>query len=322
MANMGWSSWWRQARRAVMGVGLAAGGALLGGAGIGYYVANELTRPAHPTPSDDYVFSPFETGADFEDITFPSERDGRRVRGWWLSRPETNRVVVCCPGYRGNRWQLVGIGTALWRAGFNVLLFDYPGHGMDLGRRVTLGYYEVGDFLGALDYVEQRLPSARVGALGYSMGGAVAILGTARRPEVRALVADSAFARHTDVVAQAIQNTIRLPVGPLFASITDVFLPLLAGYHHADVAPIASVARICPRPLLIIHGTQDTTVPEEHAHLLFEAAGEPKEIWLGEGAAHCGTYFLDRAAYVRRVSAFFERNLGAASEDRELPASA
>lgn len=322
MMSTGWSSWWRQMRGAVMGLGLAAGGALLGGAGIGYYVANELTRPARPTPSDEYVFSPFETGADFEDIDFPSERDGRRVRGWWLPRTETNRVIVCCPGYRGNRWQLVGIGTGLWRAGFNVLLFDYPGHGMDLGRRVSLGYREVGDFLGALNYVEQRVSDARVGVLGYSMGGAVAVLGTARRSEVRAIVADSPFARHADVVAQAIQNTLRVPVGPLFASVADVFLPLLAGYRHADVTPIASVAQISPRPLLLIHGTQDETIPVEHAHQLFAEAQEPKELWLGNGAAHCGTYFLDRPTYVQRVTEFFERHLGASTEHTELPVSA
>ncbi len=322
MASMWWSSWWRQAHGAIMGVGLAAGGALLGGAGIGYYVANELTRPARPTPSDDYVFSPFETGADFEEIDCASERDGRRVRGWFLLRPETNRVIVCCPGYRGNRWQLVGIGTGLWRAGFNVLLFDFPGHGMDLGRRVSLGYYEVGDFLGALDYVERRVPNARVGVLGYSMGAAVAILGTARRSEVMAVVADSPFARHADVVAQAIQHTVRVPVGPLFASIADVFLPLLAGYHHADVAPIASVALLSPRPLLLIHGTSDETIPVAQAHQLFAEAREPKELWLGKGAAHCGTYFLDRPGYVARVCAFFERHLGASTEHAALAASA
>lgn len=322
MTTMGWSGWWRQVRRAAVGLGIAAGGALLGGAGVGYYVANELTKPARPTPSDDYVISPFETGADFEEISFPSERSGRQVRGWWLGRPETSRVIIGCAGYRGSRWQLVGIGTALWRAGFNTLLFDYPGHGVDLGRRVSLGYYELGDFLGVLDYVRGRLRDACIGVIGYSMGGAVGILGSARRPEVRALVTDSAFARHADVVAQAIYNTVHLPVGPLFASIADYFLPLLAGYHYADVEPITSVAAIAPRPLLIIHGTQDPTIPIEHARRLYAAAGEPKELWLGEGAVHCGTYFLDREAYVQRVTAFFERHLVGASEPADLPASA
>src|SRR3712207_7622089 len=49
-----------------------------------------------------------------------------------------------------------------------------------------------------------------------------------------------------------------------------------------------------PRPLLIVHGTADALIPVEHARRLYEVAGEPKELWLVDGAAHCGAYFVDR----------------------------
>jgi fermentation-respiration switch protein FrsA (DUF1100 family) len=42
---------------------------------------------------------------------------------------------------------------------------------------------------------------------------------------------------------------------------------------------------------------------------LYEAAGEPKELWLLEGAGHCDAYFADREAYCERVAAFFEEHL-------------
>jgi hypothetical protein len=42
---------------------------------------------------------------------------------------------------------------------------------------------------------------------------------------------------------------------------------------------------------------------------LYEAAGDPKGLWLVEGAGHCETYFLDREAYCDRVAAFFEEHL-------------
>jgi len=317
MLKAAWRSGWRRGwrrhmRRTAAGMGALAGGALLGGAGIGYYIANEITKPARRTPSDDYVISPYETGADYEDVAFPAARGDHLIRGWWMPRPETDRVIVGCTGYRGSRWFLIGIGTALWRAGFNVLLFDYYGHGADRGgRRISLGYHELGDLLSALDYAERRIPNARVGVIGYSMGASVGILGTARRPEVRALVADSPFAAHADVVAYNVERALRLPIGPLLVPVADLFLSLLAGYHHADVQPIRGVAAIAPRPLLLIAGADDEMVPIEHAYRLFEAAGDPKELWIAEGAAHCGTYFLDRPAYTERVVGFFERALGA-----------
>jgi alpha-beta hydrolase superfamily lysophospholipase len=295
-------------------MGILAGGATAAAAAIGLHAANEITKPGRPSPADDYVISPFETGADYEDIEFPARDGSHRIRGWWLSRPETDRVIVGCTGYRGHRWFLIGIGTILWRAGFNVLLFDYPGHGTDRGRRISLGYHELRDFLSAVDYATSRIPNARLGVLGYSMGASVAILGTAVRPEVRALIADSPFDSHADVVAHSVSNSLRLPIGSLIVPFVDYFLPLLAGYHHADVDPMRCVADIAPRPLLLIHGDADRAIPAEHSRRLFAAAGEPKELWIGHGADHCGTYFLDRAAYAERTISFFERHLGAARE--------
>jgi fermentation-respiration switch protein FrsA (DUF1100 family) len=294
--------------------GIATGGAALGALGMAYYVAHALTAPQRPGAMDDYVLTPFETGADYEDVTFPSAglaataSGERMLHGWWFHRPETNRVIVACPGYRGTKSDLIGISTALWRAGNNVLLFDFHGHGAGRGAPVTLAYREVPDLFGALSYAQRRVPDARLGVIGFSMGASVAILGAARRLEVLAVVADSPFATHEDIVAYAIRRATRLPGWPI-ARLADAFLGRRAGYRHGDVMPEREVAAIAPRPLLIIHGTADAVIPIEHAYRVYEAAGAPKELWIGEGAEHCATYFLDRSVYCARVATFFERAL-------------
>jgi fermentation-respiration switch protein FrsA (DUF1100 family) len=293
---------------------------MAGGASIGYYVAMSLTKPQRPRITDQYTMSPYETGADFEEVAFAS-RGEHILHGWWLNRPETNRVVVGCAGYRGSRAQLVGIGTMLWRAGFNVLLFDYRGHGSDLGTPVTLGFREMNDFFAALDYTNTRLPDARIGVFGGSMGAAIAIMGAAERSDVLAVVADSPFARHSDVISYRVHQRVHLPGQP-FTRISDYFLYRMAGYHGSDMEPIRWVAQLSPRPLLVIHGSDDTAIPVEQGIRVYEAAGEPKELWVGNGAEHCGTYFLDRAAYCERVSAFFEHALGDAAEQHELQSGA
>jgi uncharacterized protein len=294
---------------------------MAGGASIGYYVAMSLTRPQRPNITNQYTMSPYETGADFEDVTFASSGD-HILHGWWLNRPETNRVIVGCAGYRGSKAQLVGIGSMLWRAGFNVLLFDYRGHGSDLGTPVTLGFREMGDFFGALNYAHKRLPGARIGAFGGSMGAAIAIMGSSQRADVRAVVADSPFARHSDIVSFRIRQTVHLPGQP-FARISDYFLFRMAGYRGSDMEPVRWAAQLAPRPLLVIHGSNDTSIPVEQGIAVYEAAREPKELWIGQGAEHCGTYFLAREAYCDRVSAFFERALGGADDQpAELPMAA
>jgi fermentation-respiration switch protein FrsA (DUF1100 family) len=52
------------------------------------------------------------------------------------------------------------------------------------------------------------------------------------------------------------------------------------------VKPIEYVNRISPRPLLIVHGTQDDVVDPSSAWALYERAGEPKEILIVDGAGH------------------------------------
>lgn len=312
------NKWAILARRAAVGAALLSGGTLLSTVGVAYYVARVLTNPKRPAPMDAYVMTPFETGADCEDVRFPSSDDDHLISGWWFPRPETNRVIVGCAGYRASKSELIGISTSLWRAGYNVLLFDYRGHGTDRGEPVTLGYREMRDFFGALDYVYQRKLDAHIGVIGYSMGAAIAIMGAAQRPDVRAVVADSPFATHADVVSHNITRVIRLDGRPI-ATLADYFLERIAGYRHRDVEPVRDAAALAPRPLLIIHGSGDQTIPVGQARRVYEAAGEPKELWIGEGADHCGTYFLDRQAYTRRVVGFFDRWL--AGTTTEPPAA-
>lgn len=309
-------------RRWVTGAALAAGAGFAAvaaaSAGLGYYVARVLTDPKRPTPMDEYVMTPFETGVHSEDVRIPTDQEDRTLDGWWFARPETDRVILGLTGYRGAKSELIGIGSALWRAGFNVLLFDYHGHGSGRGAPVTLAYREVHDVYAALNYALRRVPGARVGVIGFSMGASLAILASASRPEIRAVVADSPFATHAGVVSHNIARTIRLPGEP-FMPVTDYFLARRAGYRSRDVEPLRVVGQIAPRPLLLIHGADDRTIPVQNSKRLYAAAGAPKELWLAEGADHCGAYFLDRQAYCQRVTAFFERHL--AGERRSSLAS-
>jgi cephalosporin-C deacetylase-like acetyl esterase len=60
--------------------------------------------------------TPWELGIPFEEVCFPAE-DGATLRGWWLTRPASERAIIGLHGYRGRRADLLGIGGALRRAG-------------------------------------------------------------------------------------------------------------------------------------------------------------------------------------------------------------
>jgi alpha-beta hydrolase superfamily lysophospholipase len=281
--------------------------ALTGALGIAAYTGRSLNTPRRQTWLDNYTFSPFEMQVPYEPVSFVTE-DGVTIRGWWLPRAESRRVVVACTGHRGAKHELLGIASGLWRAGDNVLLFDFRGCGESDPAPPSVGHNELPDARAAVRFAQERLPAGQIGLLGYSMGGAVAILVAAADPSVRAVVADSSYAAISDVIANAYRRR-RLPAQP-FLAVSDRYNGWRYGYRYAALRPVDAIGRLAPRPVLLIHGAADELTPVAHAEELYAAAGEPKDLWIVPGAPHCCAYFADREAYVARVAAFFAGALG------------
>jgi dipeptidyl aminopeptidase/acylaminoacyl peptidase len=300
--------------------GLAAvGGAVAGAAfALSEYVVRRMTDPPTPRRPVEMGFTPFETGADHVDVTFPGGH-GLPLQGWLFPRGEQAPTILACGGYRGQRSDLLGIATVLWRAGFNTLIFDYTGYGDEPGP-VTLGYWELADARAALDFLRRRFPAAPLGTIGYSMGAAISIMLAAREPDVRAVFADSPFTEQREIVRYHLAREFHLSlsqqteaVGHLLLDLVDRRLSRLFGFRFADVSPLRDVARLAPRPLFLVHGEADAIIPVEHTRRLEAAAreaGVPVVAWYVPGGGHCDAYFRDRQVYSSRVVDFLAAHMG------------
>jgi fermentation-respiration switch protein FrsA (DUF1100 family) len=133
-------------------------------------------------------------------------------------------------------------------------------------------------------------------------------MGCAATTEVEALVADSAFATHRSVIDYAVRRTLHMPFA-FFDWATDLVLWWRAGYRLHQVEPLRYIGRLSPRPVMIVHGLKDTVVDPRDATLLYNAAADPKELWLIPDADHCGAYFIDRITYINKVIDFFDHYL-------------
>ncbi|HEX9369665.1 MAG TPA: alpha/beta hydrolase [Roseiflexaceae bacterium] len=292
-------------------VARVAGAAALGAAGVlvgaAAYATAKINVRTPPAFLDEYTFSPFETQVEGYEEIMMYTADGLKLSGWWLPRRESRRVVVGLAGHRSPKSDLLGIGSGLWRSGNNVLIFDWRSRGQSDIAQHSLAYYELRDAEAAVAYAIDRVPGARLGLIGYSMGASVAILLAAREPRVEAIVADSPFTGIAEVVAHAAAQR-RLPAR-LVVPLADALTSWRYGYRFDAVRPVEVVGAISPRPLLLIHSSADSIIPVSHVHDFYAAARDPKERWVVDGVDHCGAYFADRAGYVDRIAAFFERYL-------------
>lgn len=299
--------------RAALGVGALS---YLGG---GLFVCWRLNRfPARMRKQ--FTMSPWELQVSAETLRLRT-RDGIELEAWFMPPAQRGApLVVALHGYRGERSELLGIGSSLWRRGYGVLLLDFRGRGASGRQRISMGAWEVNDLLAALEWVRRTMPGAPVGLLGYSMGAAVALMEGGRHAEVRAIVADCAYSSQAGVVSYGVKRLTRLR--------GDFILPVAALFHRGyrrpafeQVIPIAHAREWSGKALFFIGAERDQTVDPGDTRRLFEAAPEPKVLWMPRGASHCGAYFQDRERYCRLVGQFFENYLGAPGAEPAVPRS-
>ena len=267
-----------------------------------------LFVPVHTDAQDDFMFTPWEFQADYEEVDLVSA-DGLAFGAWFFRQTASPQVIVISPGHKARRQDVLGIAVGLWRKGFNVLCYSYRGMAGSDPALVTMGVREVQELAEAIAFARRHVRGAKIGLLGYSMGAVVSLLGAAGDPSIEALVLDSPYADLGQVVRENVRRHALLPGSPFVAALS-LWMRLRHGVRLADARPIAVLSGLEPRPLFFIHGAADVTTSQQHSRRLYDAYRGPREIWIVQGAPHTGGYFADRSLYVERVAGFFARNLG------------
>jgi fermentation-respiration switch protein FrsA (DUF1100 family) len=182
-----------------------------------------------------------------------------------------------------------------------VVSFDFRGHGKSDGRS-TVGDLEIHDLSAAVDWARTRGYS-RIATVGFSMGASVAVRHAALVGGADAIAAVSGPARwyyRGTTPMRRVHWVIERRTGRLLSRIVLRTRIAPDGWDPVPQAPHEVVEKISPTPLLVVHGDSDAYFPVEHAHQLFDAAAEPKELWLEPGFGHAenaaSDALLDRIA--------------------------
>jgi len=236
--------------------------------------------------------------------------DGVELEGWTIQGESARPWIILCHGLGANRSDLLQIAVGLREAGFNLLLFDFRGHGASGGRATSFGWHEQRDLEGALTFLgrQPEAPLKPYGVYGISMGGSVALMVAARDERLGAVAVDSPYADLEESLGRHLSLMYPLPKIPFLWFILATYR-LRFGVWPRRVSPQESVAHVSPRPVLFIQGERDSRMLPEGARRLFAKAGQPKHLWIVEGAEHLEAFSLEPTRYLARVVRFFQSSL-------------
>lgn len=229
---------------------------------------------------------------------FTIEVEGLRLKGFTYL-PDASKVphpILCiCHGLprakrhdQGDRGYSA-LAEFFAASGYATVIFNFRGAGESEGNFDILGWTR--DLSAILDYASSQVNNwdgKNLCLLGFSAGAAVGIYVTAHDQRVTSLVSCacptvSRLGNDRTLAEEYIGEFRKTGV------INDENFPPLIEDWMANFNYVYStrwVGRISPRPLLLVHGTEDEVVPVGSSMQLYTSAGDPKEIAIIEGAAH------------------------------------
>jgi len=261
---------------------------------FGFYTA---VRP----PKIHSFFTPADFGLNFEIVAMKT-RDGVSIKGWFIPQPNTDKIIIALHGYPADKGDILPSLVFLHKD-FNLLFFDFRYFGASGGLYSTAGAREIYDLLAAVEFAKER-GFTKIGIWGFSMGGAVALMGASKTLEIKAVVSDSSYASLSLLAREPYRNFAFLKY-PL-AFFTGLWPKIFLGISIDEVSPAKKVMGM-KTPILLIHSSGDKVIPFSHALLLKEALKDnpSAEFWFQEEIRH-GEF---QKEYETRIKEFFQKNL-------------
>jgi fermentation-respiration switch protein FrsA (DUF1100 family) len=239
-------------------------------------------------------------------VNASSRNTDSSVHGWLVRGRRGGGAVLLVHSLRSNRIEMLSRAKFLNEQGYGVLLIDLRAHGETPGERITFGLGESEDVEASVAYLRNTFPGERIAAIGVSLGGAAIVL--AKHPlRLDAVVLESLH----PTIEEAVENRLSLHLGefgPVFSPLLLWQLSFRFNTSPDELSPISRIGDL-NAPLLLISGTDDQHTKVAETERLFDAAPQPKEIWIVPGGGHFNMHAYAGKEYENRISGFLERYL-------------
>ena len=257
-------------------------------------------------PERKHERTPQDEGFNYEEVHFET-RNNKKLYGWWMFKDSFYPTIILVHGWGRNVERMIPYIVKLNQQPFNLLVFDSRNHGSsDKDKTSTMKKFAE-DISASIDFISSIPDQANTefGVLGLSIGGAAAIYACAHDERIMSVVTVGAFANPMDVMKMQLKKRYVpfYPIGWFLLS----YLELIIGFKFNDIAPENHIDKT-KASLLLIHGTDDATIPLSHAERLKSRSKPDKtELWVIPGKGHSDCHL--EKGFWDKIILFFNKSL-------------
>jgi len=262
-------------------------------------------------PATTWIDSVRACGA-MKDTFLVSKDSGDSIHAWYLRADSaTNKVAVLVHGYTDNAFLMGDYAEIYDRClHYNIIMPDLHYHGQSKGDYVQMGWRDRLDVMQWCAFADSLYGGNTQQVLhGVSMGAAtiMSVSGEQLPDYIRCFVEDCGYTSVWDEFTNELKNQFSMPPFP-FLYTTSWLCKLQLGWSFTEASPINQVSK-CHKPMLFLHGSNDTFVITPMVYRLYDAKPQPKQIYVFPGSEHAKSLSDHPQIYTNLVVNFVTKNI-------------
>lgn len=235
----------------------------------------------------------------------------RLVADYIPAAQPSKKSVLIAHGFMQNKESMGAYAYLFHQLGYNVLMPDARAHGQSQGKYIGYGWPERFDERKWINrLIQKNGQKSQIVMFGVSMGGATTMMtsGIKLPSQVKAFIEDCGY---TSLQAELdyeagnlyhIPNGVRQPIEWALSGINR----MKNGFFTQSASSVASLQHN-HRPMLFIHGAEDTFVPTKMVYQNYAATKGPKQLWVVPKAKHASSYDTAQKAYQSHIAKFLNQ---------------
>ncbi|VUX13128.1 esterase [Streptococcus pasteurianus] len=234
---------------------------------------------------------------------------GLKQDAWYVpAETATNKTVIVVHGFTNDKEDMKPYAWMFHELGYNVLMPDNMSHGDSEGQIIGYGWNDRLNVIKWAEMLVEQNSDSEITLFGVSMTPATVMMASGEESlpdQVVNIIEDCGYSSVWDELKYQAKEMYNLPAFPILYEVSAIS-KIRAGFSYGQASSVNQLKNNT-RPVLFIHGSDDTFVPTSMVYKNYQATQGEKELYIVKGAGHAKSFETDPQAYIEKISTFLKK---------------